>query len=311
MTAGVEVLRIATRASALALWQSEHVAARLRAAHPGLEVSLVPITTEGDRILDRPLAAIGGKGLFIKELEVAMAEGRADLAVHSMKDVPAELPPGFALVAILEREDPRDMLVSAVAGGLDGLPRGARVGTSSLRRQSQLLARRPDLVIDSLRGNVPTRLKRLHDGEFVAIVLAAAGLRRLALVDDACTPLAVSDMLPAVGQGAIGIECRAGDAAVAALCAVLDDADTACRVRAERAMNARLGGSCHVPVAGHASLRGGELTLDGLVAGVDGRDLIRQTATGPATEAERLGGELATALLAAGADRILAQLTDT
>ncbi|MGE0485138.1 MAG: hydroxymethylbilane synthase [Gammaproteobacteria bacterium] len=308
MAAGVEVLRIATRASALALWQSEHVAARLRAAHPGLDVALVPITTEGDRILDRPLAAIGGKGLFIKELEVAMAEGRADLAVHSMKDVPAELPVGFALVAILEREDPRDMLVSAVAGGLDGLPRGARVGTSSLRRQSQLLARRPDLVIDSLRGNVPTRLKRLRDGEFVAIVLAAAGLRRLELVDEACTPLAVSDMLPAVGQGAIGIECRAGDAAVAELCAVLDDAASACRVRAERAMNARLGGSCHVPVAGHAVLHGAELTLDGLVAGVDGRDLIRQTATGPAAEAERIGRELADALLAAGADRILAQL---
>ncbi|MCB1747455.1 MAG: hydroxymethylbilane synthase [Gammaproteobacteria bacterium] len=309
--ARVQGLRIATRASALAMWQSEHVAARLRAAHPGLEVDLVPITTEGDRILDRPLAAIGGKGLFIKELEVAMAEGRADLAVHSMKDVPAEMPDGFALVAILAREDPRDMLVSASAGGLDGLPRGARVGTSSLRRQSQLLWRRPDLVIDSLRGNVPTRLKRLRDGEFAAIVLAAAGLRRLELVDDACTALAVADMLPAVGQGAIGIECRAGDADVSALCAVLDDPDTACRVRAERAMNARLGGSCHVPVAGHACLDGDRLSLDGLVAGVDGRDLIRQTATGPAAEAERIGRDLAESLLAAGAARILAQLNDT
>ncbi|MEQ8661365.1 MAG: hydroxymethylbilane synthase [Gammaproteobacteria bacterium] len=301
-------LRIATRASALALWQSRHVAARLEALEPGLSVELVPIRTEGDRILDRPLAAIGGKGLFIKELEVAMAEGRADLAVHSMKDVPAELPPGFALAAILEREDPRDVLVSTGGGGLDALPPGACVGTSSLRRRSQLLARRPDLDIRDLRGNVPTRLQRLRDGHFAAIVLAAAGLRRLELFDDDCRCLAVEEMLPAVGQGAIGIECRADDHALRARLARLDHAATAARVSAERAMNACLGGSCQVPIAGHARIDGETLSLAGLVAGVDGVEVVRQTASGAVGDAAAVGRAVGEAMLAAGAARILAAL---
>lgn len=302
------VLRVATRASALALWQSRHVASRLEALEPGLSVELVPIKTEGDRILDRPLAAIGGKGLFIKELEVAMAEGRADLAVHSMKDVPAELPGGFALAAILEREDPRDVLVSSAGASVDALPRGARVGTSSLRRRSQLLARRPDLEVRDLRGNVPTRLQRLRDGDYDAIVLAAAGLRRLELFDGDCHCLTVEEMLPAVGQGAIGIECRADDTRLRELLARLDHAETVARVTAERAMNHCLGGSCQVPIAGHARIAGDTLTLAGLVAGVDGVELVRQTASGRVGDAADVGREVGEAMLAAGAARILAAL---
>jgi len=304
-------LRIATRASDLALWQSEHVAARLRALDPDLTVTLLPMTTTGDRILDRPLADIGGKGLFIKELEVAMAEGRADLAVHSMKDVPAELPDGFVIGAVLEREDPRDVLVSIAGGGIDSLPMGARVGTSSLRRRSQLLARRPDLAVADLRGNVPTRLRRFRDGEYAAIVLAAAGLVRLGLHDARCHRLAPADMLPAVGQGAIGIECRGDDAECLALVAALDCATTAARVAAERAMNACLGGSCHVPIAGHARIVDGMLTLDGLVAAVDGTELVRQTAAGRMADAATIGRQVGAAMLAAGAARLLAHLNDS
>ena len=308
---GRRTRRIATRASELALWQSEHVAARLRALDPGLAVTLLPMTTAGDRMLDRPLAAIGGKGLFIKELEVAMAEGRADLAVHSMKDVPAELPDGFVIGAVLEREDPRDVLLSATGGAIDSLPNGARVGTSSLRRRSQLLARRPDLVVADLRGNVPTRLRRFRDGEYAAIVLAAAGLVRLGLHDASCHRLAPAEMLPAVGQGAIGIECRADDAECLALVAALDDPTTAARVASERAMNACLGGSCHVPIAGHAQIVDGVLTLDGLVATVDGTELVRQTAAGRVADAATIGREVGEAMLAAGAARILAHLNDS
>ena len=302
------VLRIATRASALALWQSRHVAARLSALDADLEVELVPIKTQGDRIIDRPLAAIGVKGLFIKELEIAMSEGRADLAVHSMKDVPAELPDGFVLAAILEREDPRDVLVCATGNGIDALPPGARVGTSSLRRRSQLLMRRPDLDVRDLRGNVPTRLKRLHDGDFAAIILAAAGLRRLELLDGDCHCLPVEQMLPAVGQGAIGIECRADDAKLRERLTALGHAETVARVTAERAMNACLGGSCQVPIAGHARIDGDRLTLDGLVAGVDGVQVVRQTASGPVEEAAAIGREVGAAMLAGGAARILAEL---
>ncbi len=300
--------RIATRASELALWQSRHVAAALQAAWPGLATELVPITTTGDRILDRPLALVGGKGLFIKELEVAMMEGHADLAVHSMKDVPWELPDELYIAAILDREDPRDVLLSAGAQRLDALPPGCRVGTSSLRRRSQILALRPDLNLLDLRGNVPTRLGRLARGEYDAIVLAAAGLKRLGLYGDTARAFDASDVLPAVGQGAIGIECRRGDVDIESLVAPLHDAATASCVHAERAMNARLGGSCTVPVAGHAQLHDGQVILRGLVAAVDGDDIVRQTASGPVAEAERIGDELGQALLAAGADRILRRL---
>lgn len=303
-------LRIATRASALALWQSEHVAARLRALHPDLTVELVPITTTGDRIIDRPLAAIGGKGLFIKELELAMAAGSADIAVHSMKDVPAELPAGFTIGAVLEREDPRDVLVGAGSDGLDALPRGAVVGTSSLRRRSQLLARRPDLVVVDLRGNVPTRLARLRAGEFTAIVLAAAGLRRLGLLEPTWPALAPDTMLPAVAQGAIGIECRAADSAIRECIAALEHPPTLACVTAERAMNACLGGSCHVPIAGYACLTGDTLRLDGLVAAVDGTELVRQTASGPLAAAAAIGRSVGEAMLAAGAARILADANE-
>ena len=299
------LVRIATRASELALWQSRHVAAALEAAWPGLKTELVPMTTTGDRILDRPLALIGGKGLFIKELEVAMLEGRADIAVHSMKDVPWELPEELHLAAILRREDPRDVLLSASGQSLDLLPHGARVGTSSLRRRSQLLALRPDLNLLDLRGNVPTRLGRLQQGDYDAIVLAAAGLKRLGLYGATAHALSAEHMLPAVGQGAIGIECRRGDTDIETLLAPLHDEQTACCVRAERAMNARLGGSCTVPVAGHAELLDGQLQLRGLVAAVDGKDIVRHTASGSSSDAERIGDQLGQALLGAGADRIL------
>lgn len=303
-----DVVRIATRASELALWQSRHVAAELEAAWPGLTIELVPITTAGDRILDRPLAAIGGKGLFIKELEVALFEGRADFAVHSMKDVPWELPEELHIPVILAREDARDVLFSAAGSALLDLPQGARVGTSSLRRRSQLLALRPDLELLDLRGNVPTRIGRLAHGDYDAIVLAAAGLKRLGLFSAGACALSTEDMLPAVGQGAIGIECRRGDLHVERLIAPLHDTSTAVCVAAERAMNARLGGSCTVPVAGHALLDGQNLRLRGLVAAVDGEELVRQTASGAASEAERIGNALGQALLAAGADRILRRL---
>lgn len=303
-----DVVRIATRASELALWQSRHVAAELEAAWPGLTIELVPITTTGDRILDRPLAAIGGKGLFIKELEVALFEGRADFAVHSMKDVPWELPEELHIPVILAREDARDVLFSAAGSALLDLPQGARVGTSSLRRRSQLLALRPDLELLDLRGNVPTRIGRLAHGDYDAIVLAAAGLKRLGLFSAGACALSTEDMLPAVGQGAIGIECRRGDLHVERLIAPLHDTSTAVCVAAERAMNARLGGSCTVPVAGHALLDGQNLRLRGLVAAVDGEELVRQTASGAASEAERIGNALGQALLAAGADRILRRL---
>ena len=303
-----EHVRIATRASELALWQSRHVAAQIEAAWPGVSTELLPITTSGDRILDRPLAAIGGKGLFIKELELALLEGQADIAVHSMKDVPWELPPALHIAVILTREDARDVLVSKTGGALRDVPRGAKVGTSSLRRRSQLLALRPDLELVDLRGNVTTRLGRLARGDYDAIVLAAAGLKRLGLFDHNAYALSAENMLPAVGQGAIGIECRRGDRAIELLITPLHDAPTAQCVRAERAMNAQLGGSCTVPVAGYAQIDGTHLHLRGLVAAVDGDDIVRQTASGPTADAEHIGDALGRALLAAGADRLLRQL---
>lgn len=299
------ILRIATRKSALALWQAEHVAALLRVAHPGLAVELVPMSTRGDEILDQPLATIGGKGLFLKELEVAMLEGRADLAVHSLKDVPAELEPGFTLPAILPRADAADAFVSNHHDHLAALPHGARVGTSSLRRQAQLRALRPDLVLLDLRGNVGTRLAKLDAGAYDAIVLACAGLERLGLAARIRSRLAAPDWLPAPGQAAIAIEAREGQPGVLALLAALDDADTRLTVSAERAMNQALGGSCTVPVGAWCMLGEHGLHLRGMVGDAAGGRLLHAEASGPADQAIALGRQVAAALLAQGAAELL------
>lgn len=295
------ILRIATRKSPLALWQSEHVATQLRAAHPGLEVELVPMSTRGDEVLDRSLAAIGGKGLFLKELELAMQRGEADCAVHSLKDVPMELEHGFALPAILERADSADAFVSNAFASLDALPRGARVGTSSLRRQTQLRARRADLQLLDLRGNVNTRLAKLDAGDYDAIVLACAGLDRLGLSSRIRARLDAPDWLPAPAQGAIAIECREDDAYTQLLCAALDHAPTRVCVEAERAMNRTLHGSCHVPVAAHARLDGESLWLAGLVGSVEDGRLLRADGEGRADAPEALGVDVAQRLLDQGA----------
>jgi hydroxymethylbilane synthase len=299
-------LRIATRRSPLALWQAEHVRALLMRRHPGLAVTLAPMTTSGDRQVEGAL--LGGKGWFVKELEEALLEGRADLAVHSMKDVPAAQPEGLALAAFLPAEDPRDAFVANAHARLADLPQGARVGTSSLRRASQLRAGRPDLEVGELRGNVGTRLARLDEGRFDAVLLACAGLARLGLAARITEALAVERFVPAIGQGIIGIECRAGDAATRERLAALNDAASAVRLAAERAMNAKLGGSCTVPVAGHAVVSGGRVRLAGLVASPDGRRLVRDSAEGPAAGAAALGAGLAERLLAAGGAAILRDL---
>jgi hydroxymethylbilane synthase len=303
-----EVIRIATRKSALALWQAEFIRTALRAVHQDLEVELVPMSTRGDQILDSPLAKVGGKGLFVKELEQALLDGRADIAVHSMKDVPVELPAGLALPAIVEREDPRDAFVSSVCGGLDDLPSGARVGTSSLRRQCQLRAMRPDLEILDLRGNVNTRLAKLDSGQYDAIVLACAGLKRLGFAERIRVEIAPEVILPAIGQGAIGIECRTDDARVNSMIRSLADSRTTLCVSAERAMNARLMGGCQVPIAGFAQLTGDQIVLRGLVATPDGRQVLRGQVQGPSRQALELGNSLADELLRRGADRILREL---
>jgi len=302
------VLRIATRKSRLALWQAEHVRARLESAHPALRVELLPFTTTGDRVLDRPLATIGGKGLFIKELEQALFDGRADVAVHSMKDVPVEMPDGLHIPVILAREDPRDAIVTNGDVPFDRLAAGARVGTSSLRRKSQLLAQRDDLDFHDLRGNVPTRLGKLRDGEFDAIVLASAGLKRLGLDAHIASSFDVGDVIPAVGQGAIGIECRIDDFETLALLNPLHHDDTAACVMAERAMSAFLDGGCDVPLAAHATLHGSEMRIAGLVASTDGQRVARDEARGPAADPTALGRHLGATLVDAGADRILAEL---
>jgi len=301
-------LRIATRKSPLALWQAEHVATLLREAHADLLVELVPISTKGDRIQDRSLAAIGGKGLFIKELEVALEEGRADLAVHSMKDVPSALPPGFQIAAVLPRADPRDALLSAKAASIRELPTGAHVGTSSLRRQAQLLASRPDLKISALRGNVDTRLRRLDDGDLDAILLACAGLIRMGWESRITARLDPAACLPAVSQGIIGIECREAATDVHALLEVLNDPSTRVAMDAERAFALRLDGSCQSPIAAHALLDGETLKLDGLVAEPDGSRLFRDTVTGRSGDAQALGESLADRLLTAGAGPLLERL---
>ncbi len=303
-----QTLRIATRKSPLAMWQAEHVAARLRQAHPDLEVELVGMSTQGDKILDTPLAKIGGKGLFVKELEQGMLEGRADIAVHSMKDVPVELPEGLHLAVILEREDPRDAFVSNRFDSLDALPEGARVGTSSLRRQCQLRELRPDLEIVPLRGNVNTRLHKLDEGEFDAEILAAAGLKRLGFEQRIRAFLEPDQSLPAIGQGAIGIECRSDDERVNGLLACLHDHDTDVCVRAERALNNRLMGGCQVPIAGYAVVNHGRIFLRGLVGEPDGSRTMRAEASGPEAEAEALGVAVAEDLLGQGADQVLAHL---
>jgi len=300
-------LRIATRRSALALWQAEHVAARLREHHPDVEVTLVPIVTTGDRIQDRPLAAVGGKGLFIKELEVAMSEGRAELAVHSMKDVPAVLPEGFVIAAVLPRADPRDAFLSLKHASFASLPSGARVGTSSQRRQSILRSVRPDLEIVPLRGNVDTRLRKLDEGSFDAVILAAAGLIRLGFGARITEYLAPMLSLPAVGQGIVGIECR-NDPAVLGRLAVLEDGPTRSCLTAERALAARLEGSCTSPIAGYAELAGGELKLEGYVGAPDGRLIFRDRIVGRPADAAALGRTLAERLLGAGAAALLEAL---
>jgi hydroxymethylbilane synthase len=303
--AGRATLGLGTRGSPLALAQSREVAAALEASHPGLQVRLTVIRTSGDRIRDVPLASVGGKGLFVKEIEEALLAGRIEAALHSMKDLPAVLPPGLTVGAIPAREDPGDVLVAREAHSLEDLPPKARVGTGSLRRQAQLLHRRPDLTVVPLRGNVDTRLRRLTEGALDAIVVAAAGLKRLGLTPANAVALPLEASLPAPGQGALGLEIRAEDRATAALVAVLDDAPSRIAVTAERAFLRRLGGDCHVPVGALGAVRGDSLTLTGLVASTDGRTLIRDALTGPAADGEALGTALAERLLARGADRLL------
>lgn len=299
------MIRIATRKSPLALWQAEFVKAELEKAHPGLIVELLPMSTKGDIILDTPLAKVGGKGLFVKELEVAILENRADIAVHSMKDVPVEFPEGLGLEVICEREDPRDAFVSNRYNQLSELPQGAIVGTSSLRRQCQIRAQRPDIEIRDLRGNVGTRLGKLDAGDYDAIILAAAGLKRLKLEQRITSFISAEESLPANGQGAVGIECRTNDERVKMLLAPLEHKETRYRVLAERAMNTHLEGGCQVPIGAYAEIEGDTLTLRGLVGAPDGSQIIQATKTGNYNDAESIGIALATELLNQGARSIL------
>ncbi|MGL5038132.1 MAG: hydroxymethylbilane synthase [Aeromonas sp.] len=301
-------LKIATRKSPLALWQANFVKDQLEALHPELQVELVPMSTQGDKILDTPLAKVGGKGLFVKELETAILDGRADIAVHSMKDVPVEFPAGLGLHTICEREDPRDAFVSNHFTGIDALPQGAVIGTSSLRRQCQLRAARPDLVIKDLRGNVNTRLAKLDAGDYDAIILAAAGLKRLAMAHRITAFIEPEQSLPANGQGAVGIECRLDDVELHALLAPLEHPHTRVQVLTERAMNRALQGGCQVPIGAYALIEGEQIWLRGLVGSPDGTQMIRDEIRGPLCEGEALGEQLAHRLLAAGADNILAKI---
>ena len=301
-------LVIASRESALAMWQSRHIAARLVTLYPDLTVDILGMTTQGDRILEVTLSKIGGKGLFVKELETALQEGHADIAVHSMKDMPVELPDGFMLAAIGERENPLDAFVSSRYASLDTLPEGACVGTSSLRRESQLRARFPHLRVEPLRGNVQTRLRKLDEGQYDAIILAAAGLVRLELGDRIRSVIPATDSLPAVGQGALGIECLSGRTDLVELLAPLNHAVTADCVAAERAMSRQLGGSCQVPLGGHATIEGNRITLHGLVAEPDGSRIIRGNICGNRDEATTLGQRLGEQLLGEGAQDILKRL---
>jgi hydroxymethylbilane synthase len=301
-------ITIATRKSPLAMWQAEHVKARLEQAHPGINVTLLGMSTQGDKILDTPLAKIGGKGLFVKELEQGMLDGKADIAVHSMKDVPVAFPEGLHLPVIMQREDPRDAFVSNKFERIDDLPEGAVVGTSSLRRQCQLSHHRPDLKIMPLRGNVNTRLAKLDNGDYDAVILASAGLIRLGFESRIRNLIPVEFSLPAIGQGAIGIECRSSDEQVNQLLKPLHHDVTATCVLAERAMNNRLEGGCQVPIGGHAVLDGDALYLRGLVGSVDGKDIIRAELTGAIKDSEAIGTQVAETLLENGADKILKAL---
>lgn len=300
-----DVLRIATRKSTLALWQAGHVKALLQQAHPGLRVELLPMVTAGDVQLEGPLSQAGGKGLFVKELEQALLENRADLAVHSLKDMPAQLPPGLALPVVLAAEDPCDAFVSARFGDLDALPRGARVGSASLRRQCQLRHRRPDLDFVMLRGNVETRLRKLDEGVCDALILACAGLRRLGLEARIRAVLSPDVCLPAIGQGVIALECRRGDDVTQALIASLNDAGTAQRTQAERALNAAIGGSCQTPLAGYAEPAGDELRLRARLGMPDGSRLLEAELRGKPERAAELGDTLGKRLLAGGGADIL------
>ena len=300
-----KTLKIATRQSPLALWQANYVKDRLQQLYPDLIIELVPMVTKGDVILDSPLAKIGGKGLFVKELENALLTKEADIAVHSMKDVPMQFPEGLGLAVICQREDPRDAFVSHAYRTFAELPQGAVVGTSSLRRQCQLKALRPDLDIRSLRGNVGTRLSKLDNGDYDAIILASAGLIRLGLADRIASFIDVEQSLPAAGQGAVGIECRTDDVQVQALLAPLADAETTYCVRAERAMNNHLQGGCQVPIGGYAVLQQGQLYLRALVGDIDGSHIIRAEGKSAVENAEVLGVQIAEQLLAQGADKIL------
>ena len=301
-------LVIASRESALAMWQAEHIRDRLRALYPQTQVSILGMTTQGDQILNVTLSKIGGKGLFVKELETALENGSADIAVHSLKDVPMNLPEGFMLPCIGEREDPRDAFISNNFTNLASLPAGAVVGTSSLRRESQLRARFPHLKIEPLRGNVQTRLRKLDEGQYAAIILAAAGLKRLGLGERIRDIISSEDSLPAVGQGALGIECRADRADLIDVLASLHHADTAACVMAERAMSRALSGSCQVPLGGFAEVSGSQLRMRGFVATPDGARLIRAEHTGSINDPEALGNAVAQDLLAQGAGEILAAL---
>jgi hydroxymethylbilane synthase len=305
---------IGTRGSKLALWQAEWVRAELQRKNPGLEVELNKIKTTGDKILDVPLAQVGGKGLFVKEIEEALLRGEADLAVHSMKDVPTEFPEGLHLAVICEREDPRDAFLSRMQNGrftvpgFADLPLGAAVGTSSLRRSCQLLNIRPDLKIIQLRGNLDTRLRKLDEGQFDAIILAAAGVKRLGWADRITEVISPGTSLPAIGQGAVGIECRTGDEFIHGLIASLDHADTSTCVRAERACLKRLEGGCQVPIAAHAGIKGDRIVMDGLVGSISGDRIVRAHAEGGRENPEQLGTQLAEDLLSRGADKILSEV---
>ena len=301
-------LVIASRESALAMWQARHIQSRLQALYPETEVTILGMTTTGDQILDTPLAKVGGKGLFVKELETALADGRADLAVHSMKDVPMNLPDGFILAATGEREDPRDAFVSNNFSSLEDLPAGSIVGTSSLRRQSQLQARFPHLKIESLRGNLQTRLRKLDEGQYAAIILAAAGLIRLELGHRIRQFIAPEQSIPAVGQGALGIEISANRPDLIATLAPLNHPDTQVCVEAERGMSRALAGSCTVPLGAYAVCEANDIRITGFVASVDGKQMLIETVTGSRNSAEALGKKLASQLIAKGADKILAEL---
>jgi len=301
-------LVIASRESALAMWQARFIQSRLQNLYPDTEVEILGMTTIGDQILDTPLAKVGGKGLFVKELETALADGRADLAVHSMKDVPMNLPEGFMLAATGEREDPRDAFVSNTYASLEDLPAGSVVGTSSLRRQSQLQARFPNLKIESLRGNLQTRLRKLDEGQYAAIILAAAGLIRLGLSDRIRNVISPEHSIPAVGQGALGIEISSARLDMLEILAPLNHTDTQLCVEAERGMSRALAGSCTVPLGAYAICQNGDIHITGFVASVDGKHMLVESASGPKQQAEQLGQQLADQLLSKGADKILAML---